>query len=74
MSSEEFIEGFKDAVGTAYAVRPETLLADIPEWDSLTIMSTVTFLAVQCNANVTFTELKDAVKVSDIMSKAGILS
>lgn len=71
MNRDQFLEGLQSAIGTTTSLKPECRLADIPEWDSLTIMSTVTYLAVECHVNVTFTDLKDAVLVSDIMKKVG---
>lgn len=72
MSRDPFLEGLQSAIGTAVELKPETRLADVPEWDSLTIMSTVTYLAVECQVNVTFTDMREAVLVSDIMKKAGV--
>lgn len=73
MNREEFMSDFRDFVGTSAPVTPATVLADIPEWDSLTAMSVVTLLASKQDANLTLAEIQEAQTVGDIMDKAGIL-
>lgn len=73
MNTQEFIEEFKETLGTSMRIDAETLLSDIPEWDSLSMMSVVTLLASQLSTFVTIADLKDCRKVSDIISKAGVL-
>lgn len=74
MTKEEFISDFRDFVGASAAITPQTALADIPEWDSLTAMSVVTLLASKQGANLTLAEIQAAKTVGGIMEKAGIPS
>ena len=71
MNTQAFIGELKDALGTSMRVEPDTVLADIPEWDSLSAMSVVTLLAAQFKVFLTLADLKECVRVSDIVSKAG---
>lgn len=71
MSAQEFITEFKDTLGTSMRIDDQTALSDIPEWDSLTMMSVVTLLASQFGTFVTIADLKSCVKVSDIIAKIG---
>lgn len=69
MNRETFLVEFADLLGSSVRLEPETKLADIPEWDSLTMMSAVTYLASEHGAMLTLAELKSAVTVADIIAK-----
>lgn len=71
MNAQEFISELKDVLGTSMRIEPETVLSDIPEWDSLAMMSVVTLLASQFGSFVTLADLKECVTVLDIVTKAG---
>ena len=74
MKREDFLAGFKDFTGASMGIAPQTPLADVPEWDSLTAMSIVTLLASKWGVNLTLSDVLSAKTVADIMDKAGVLS
>jgi len=44
MTRDEFIVEIQDVLQTEDELSFETVLADLPEWDSLAVMSTMAFL------------------------------
>lgn len=70
MNREEFLVDFANALGSSVRLGTETKLADIPEWDSLTMMSVVTYLASKHGTMLTLAELKSAATVADVMAMA----
>ena len=72
MNRANFLSDFKEYVGAVADISPETRLADLPEWDSLTAVSVVTLLAAQYDANLTLADVQQAGTVGGIMDKAGI--
>lgn len=74
MNREDFLSDFKDFTGASMGISPQTALADVPEWDSLTAMSVVTLLASKWGADLTLSDVLSAKTVADIMDKAGVLS
>ena len=69
MNREAFLVEFTDVLGSSVRLRPETKLADIPEWDSLTMMSAVTHLASTYGTMLTLAELKSCDTIADIIAK-----
>ena len=72
MDKEKFMADFRDSLGTSLSLTEETKLSDIPEWDSLSIMSVVTLLASEYGTMTTFSDLKECAILGDIMKKAGL--
>ena len=70
MTAEVFAEDLKETLGTAMNISPDTVLADIPEWDSLSIMSVVTLLASKHGKMLSFSDVKEATTVREIAEKA----
>ena len=50
----------------------ETVLNDLEEWDSLSMMATTAFLDKNFNLKLTFNDFKSFKTVEDIAKKAGI--
>ena len=72
MTKLELLVGIKDVIGTSLDLSVNSMLEDIPEWDSLAIMSMVTYLATCCGVMVSFSELKELKTVGDIVKKVGM--
>lgn len=72
--TEAFAEDLKGVLGTAVSVTPDTLLSDIPEWDSLSLMSAVTLLASKYGKMLSLSDVKSALTVREIAEKAGLQS
>lgn len=71
MTKTELINGIKEVLGTSVDLSNDTVLEDIPEWDSLAIMSMVTYLASNCGKMLSFSEIKEFKTVDDILNAAG---
>lgn len=73
MTNEEFIEQMTDVLQTEETLAMETVLADLDEWDSLSMMATMAFLSKNFGITLKITELKAFATLGDIAAKAGIL-
>lgn len=72
MYYKEFIEKLKDAIQTEADLRPDTVLSELEEWDSLSVMATMTLLENEFGIKTQITDYKNMKTVSDIAAKAGI--
>ena len=72
MNREEFLEKFIDILQTESEINFNTELDNIEEWDSLSKMTTMSFLDSNFNIKVNFTEISKLKTVEDIAKKAGI--
>jgi len=71
MTKEEFIEQMQDVLQTDAELTMETVLADLDEWDSLSIMATMAFLDKNFGVKVKIADLKTLATIGDIAAKAG---
>ena len=67
MEESAVLAELKDAIGTYVTLTPQTLLADIPEWDSVSAMTVVTMVAMQYHKPVALAEVKNALSVADLL-------
>lgn len=72
MSKEEFLVQMQDVLQTETELTPETVLADLDEWDSLAMMATMAFLDKNFGVKVKIADLKALATIGDIAAKAGI--
>lgn len=70
MSEQEFVDDFREITGTASRLTAETVLADLPEWDSLTMMGTVTLFASKYSVMLTLEDVQAAKTLGDLIEKA----
>ena len=65
---DSFIANFTTAVDfqDAVEIRPETLLADLPEWDSLAALGVIVMFDMEYGATITGNDLKDCESISDV--------
>ena len=65
MTKEEFLEELKTITGTVGKITEQTLLADIPEWDSLAAMSTVSLFEEKLGKEIDLATIEQMTSVSD---------
>ncbi|MBR4127039.1 MAG: acyl carrier protein [Alphaproteobacteria bacterium] len=72
MTKEEFLNELTAIAGTTKKISEKTLLADIPEWDSLAAMSTVSFFEEKLKKEIDLGTIEQMKTVSDLMKAAGL--
>mgnify|MGYP000134933992 CR=1 FL=1 len=72
MTREEFIVEMQDVLQTEHEISFETVLSELPEWDSLAIMSTMAFLDRGFGIKTSMSDYTSMNTVEDIAVKAGI--
>lgn len=66
MTKDEFIAKLQETLQTEYELKPDMLLEEIPEWDSLSKLE-VQMLLEEHNAHITFPELDTLKSINDII-------
>ncbi len=72
MTSEEFLNEMQDVLQTEDNLTMDTVLSDLTEWDSLSIMATMAFLDKNFNVKTTMKDYKNMETIGDIAKKAGL--
>ncbi len=72
MNKEEFINELKIAINTDSELYEDMVLEDLPEWDSLAVMCTISMFTDSLNIQMDFNEFKDLKTIKDLMNRAGI--
>ena len=72
MSKDEFLMQMQDVLQTDAELKTETVLADLDEWDSLSMMATMAFLDKNFGVKVKIVDLKTLATIGDIAAKAGV--
>ena len=72
MTREDFLIEMQDVLQRDDELTFEMSLADIEEWDSLSIMATMAFLEKNFGIRTTFSDYKTMNTIEDIAKKAGI--
>lgn len=72
MTRDEFIVEIQDVLQTEDELSFETVLADLPEWDSLAVMSTMAFLDSTFGVKTSMADYNTMKTIEDIAQKAGL--
>ena len=72
MTKEEFLSEMQDVLQTDDTLTAETVLGDLAEWDSLSMMATMAFLDKNFGVKVGLKDFKEMNTMADLMSKAGV--
>ena len=72
MTKDEFIVQMQDVLQTDTELTMETVLDELDEWDSLSMMATMAFLDKNFNVKLKIADIKALVNIGDIAAKAGI--
>ncbi len=69
-SLETFINNFTTAVDfqDQVEIRPETLLADLAEWDSLAALGVIVMFDMEYGVTITGNDLKNCTAINDIFA------
>lgn len=71
MNVEEFIKKLTEIADTEEKLTLETKLADVEDWDSLSLVSFLSFCNSKLKLSVTPDEVKSAQTVADLFKIAG---
>lgn len=71
MTKEDFIAKFTDILQTEETVTLDTDLNDLEDWDSLTIMATVSWI-LESKVQITVKEIAGYKTVGEIAAKFGV--
>lgn len=72
MTKEDFLNEMIDVLQTEEEISFDTILTDLDEWDSLSIMATMAFLDKSFGVKTTMKDYKEMKTISDIAKKAGL--
>ena len=72
MAKEEFLGEMQEVLQIDDTLTAETVLGDLAEWDSLSMMATMAFLDKNFGVKVGLKDFKEMSTVADLMSKAGV--
>lgn len=72
MTREEFLNEFVEVLQTEDEISFDTVLADLDEWDSLSVMATMAFLDKSFGVKTTMKDYKEMKTIGDIAKKAGL--
>ena len=72
MDKEQFLEEMVEVLQTEDEITMDTVLEDLEEWDSLSIMSTMAFLDKNFGVKTNMNDYKNITTIGDIAVKAGI--
>lgn len=71
MTKTDFLKEFQDVLQTEEELSMDTVLDDLDEWDSLSVMATMAFLESSFNVKTSMADYKNMVTVADVAKKAG---
>ncbi|MBR5914497.1 MAG: acyl carrier protein [Selenomonadaceae bacterium] len=66
MKQEDFLKTLKDMMDTEVELTLETKLSDVEEWDSLSLVTFLSYCNARLNRPVSPEEIKDAQTVNDL--------
>ncbi len=72
MTINEFLAELQDSLQREEELTLEMVLKDLPEWDSLAMMSVVVLFDKHFNKKLTFSDFENLKTVSDLVKKTGL--
>ena len=72
MTRDEFLTEMQDVLQTEEEISFATVLKDLEEWDSLSVMATMAFLDKTFGVRTTMSDYRDMKTIEDIARKAGL--
>ena len=72
MSKEEFLVQMQDVLQTDAELKMDTVLGELDEWDSLSMMATMAFLDKNFGVKLKIADIKAFASVGDIANAAGV--
>ncbi len=72
MTKDEFLVEMQDVLQTDDALAPETVLGDLAEWDSLSMMATMAFFDKNFGVKIGLKDFKEMNTMCDLIARAGL--
>ena len=72
MTKDEFLVQMQDVLQTETELTPDTVLMDLEEWDSLSIMATMAFVDKTFGIKLKMADFKTIDKVKDLMDLVSV--
>ncbi len=72
MNTQEFLTEMQDVLQTEDELSMDTVLEDLDEWDSLSIMATMAFLERNFGMRTSIKDYRELKTIGDIARKAGL--
>lgn len=72
MTNEEFCVQMQDVLQTDAELRMETVLADLDEWDSLSMMATMAFADKNFGVKLSMADFRAMNTMADLAAKLGV--
>ena len=72
MTKEEFLVQMQDVLQAETELTMETVLDELDEWDSLSMMATMAFLDKNFGVKMKIADIKTLVTIGDIAAKASL--
>lgn len=72
MTKDEFMVEMQEVLQTETELNADTVLADLDEWDSLSIMATMAFLDKHFGVKMKLADFRALSTVGDIAAKVGL--
>ena len=72
MTKDEFLMEMQDVLQTDDTLTAETVLGELAEWDSLSMMATMAFFDTNFGVKVGIKDFKEMSTMSDLMAKTGM--
>ncbi len=69
MTREEFLVEMQDVLQTETTLKANTVLTDLDEWDSLSIMATKVFLDEHFGVKMKLADFKEISSLEELMAK-----
>ncbi len=67
MTKEEFVVAMQDVLQTETELKADTVLGDLEEWDSLSVMATMTFLDKHFGIRMRLADFKGINTLGELM-------
>lgn len=71
MTREEFLIELQDILQRDEPLESSMLLRELPEWDSMSLITVAGFFDQQFSKSLSFIEFENLITVEDLMLKAG---
>ena len=72
MTKEEFLVKMQDVLQTDEELTADTVLNDLAEWDSLSMMATMAFFDKNFGVKIGLKDFKEMNTMADLIAKAGL--
>ena len=72
MTREECLTQMQDVLQTEDTLTAETVLSDLAEWDSLSMMATMAFFDKNFGVKIGLRDFKEIETMADLIAKAGL--